>query len=180
MDKTELTILGSAAAVALIVAAGVLAWIFVIGGGEDENLDDPLIESRLAEMEPLCVDITLAILTRDEITRTTGVADGRPFFHESAVADEALGMPYSEISAECTRAAVRGFDASGEYFEHVSVCSLDLREDASGDNPLREDAADKPPIERLRQVVACADELAGIGGAADEDADENPGEQAKG
>ena len=180
MEKTELTILGSAAAVALVVAAGVLAWIFVIaGGGEDENLDDPLIESRLAEMQPLCVDITLAILTRDEITRTTGVADGRPFFHEGAVAEDALGMPYSEISAECTRAAVRGFDASGEYFEHVSVCSLDLREDASGDNPLREDAADKPPIERLRQVVACADELAGIG-AADEDAVENPDEEAKG
>ena len=177
MDKTELTILGGAAGVALVVAAGVLLWIFVIGGGEDENLDDPLIESRLAEMEPLCVDITLSILTRDEITRTTGVADGRPFFHEGAVADEALGMPYSEISAECTRAAVRGFDASGEYFEHVSVCSNALREDGAADKPLREDAADKPPIERLRQVIACADDRIG---AADEDADENPDEQAKG
>ena len=189
MDKTELTILGSAAAVALVAAAGVLLWIFVIaGGGEDENLDDPLIESRLAEMEPLCVDITLSILTRDEITRTTGVANDRPFFHESAVAEEALGMPYSEISAECTRAAVRGFDASGEYFEHVSVCSNALREDGAADKPLREDAADKPlredaadkpPIERLRQVIACADDRIGIG-AADEDAVENPDEQAKG
>ena len=179
MDKTELTILGGAAAVALVVAAGVLLWIFVLAGGEDENLDDPLIESRLAEMEPLCVDITLAILTRDEITRTTGVADGRPFFHEGAMAEEALGMPYSEISAECTRAAVRGFDASGEYFEHVSACSNALREDGAADKPLREEAADMPPIERLRQVVACADELAGIG-AADEDADENPDEESKG
>ena len=179
MDKTELTILGSAAAVALIVAAGVLAWIFVIGGGEDENLDDPLIESRLAEMEPLCVDITQGVLTRDEITRSTGVdKDDKPFFHESAMAEEALGMPYSEISDECTRAAVRGFDASGEYYEHVSVCSLALREDTP-DAPLLKEAADKPPIERLRQVVACANELAGIG-AADEDADENPDEQAKG
>ena len=178
MDKTELTILGSAAAVALVVAAGVLAWIFVIGG-EDENLDDPLIETRLAEMEPLCVDITLGVLTRDEITRSTGVdEDDKTFFHESAMAEDALGMPYSEISAECTRAAVRGFDASGEYYEHVSVCSDALREDTA-DKPLREDAANKPPIERLRQVVACADELAGIG-AADEDAEENPGEQAKG
>ena len=177
MDKTELTILGSAAAVALIVAAGVLAWIFVIGG-EDENLDDPLIESRLAEMEHLCVDITQGVLTRDEITRSTGVdEDDKPFFHESAMAEEALGMPYSEISAECTRAAVRGFDASGEYYEHVSACSLALREDTP-DAPLLKEAADMPPIERLRQVVACADELAGIG-AADEDA-ENPDEQAKG
>ena len=179
MDKTELTILGSAAAVALTVAAGVLLWIFVIAGGEDENLDDPLIETRLEQMQPLCVDITLGVLTRDEITRSTGVdEDEKTFFHESAMAEEALGMPYSEISAECARAAVRGFDASGEYFEHVSVCSNALREDTP-DAPLRKEAADMPPIERLRQVVACADELAGAG-AADEDADENPDEESKG
>ena len=179
MDKTELTILGSAAAVALIVAAGVLLWIFVIAGGEDENLDDPLIESRLEEMKPLCVDITLGVLTPDEIKRTVGeAADGKPFFHEGAAVEEALGMPYSEISAECTRAAVRGFDAGGEYFEHVSACSNALREDTA-DEPLRKEAADKPPIERLRQVVACADELAGVG-AAGEDADENPDEESKG
>lgn len=173
MEKTELTILGSAAGVALIAAAGVLLWIFVIaGGGADENPDDPLIEMRLEEMQPLCVDITLGVLTPDEIKRTVGeAADGKPFFHEGAMAEEALGMPYSEISAECTRAAVRGFDASGEYFEHVSVCIEDLWEE--------DGAADKPPIERLRQVVACADELTGISGAADEDS-ENPDEQAKG
>ena len=174
MDKTELTILGSAAGVALVAAAGALLWIFVIaGGGAEENLDDPLIEMRLEEMQPLCVDITLGVLTPDEIKRTVGeAADGKPFFHEGAAVEEALGMPYSEISAECTRAVVRGFDASGGYFGHISDCTRDLWEDAA--------AADMPPIERLRQVVACADELTGVSGAADEDADENPDEQAKG
>ena len=174
MNKTELTILGSAAGVALLAAAGVLLWIFVIaGGGADENPDDPLIETRLEEMQPLCVDITLGVLAPDEITRSTGVAaDGKPFFHESAMAEEALGMPYSEISAECARAVVRGFDASDGYFGHISDCITDLWEE--------DGAADKPPIERLRQVIACADELTGISGAADADADENPAEQAKG
>jgi len=174
MEKTELTILGSAAGVALVAAAGVLLWIFVIAGGAaEENLDDPLIEMRLEEMQPICVDITLGVLTPDEIKRTVGeAADGKPFFHESAAAEEALGMPYSEISAECTWAVVRGFDASDGYFGHISDCIEDLWEE--------DGAADKPPIERLRQVVACADALTGISGAADDDADENPDEQAKG
>ena len=172
MDKTQLTILGSAAGVALVAAAGVLLWIFVIaGGGADENPDDPLIEMRLEEMQPLCVDITLGILTPDEITQSTGEANGMPFFHEGAMAEEALGMPYSEISAECTRAVVRGFDASDGYFGHVSDCITDLWEE--------DGAADKPPIERLRQALSCADELTGVSGAADEDS-ENPDEQAKG
>ena len=171
MDKTELTILGSGAGVALIVAAGVLLWIFVIGGApEEENLDDPLIEMRMEEMQPLCVDITLAVLTPDEVARTVGVTDDKPFFHESAMAEEVLGMPYSEISAECTRAAVRGFDASDGYFGHVSDCARDLWEGG--------DAEAKPPIERLRQVLACADAAAGVGGA-DEDA-ENPEDRPKG
>ena len=173
MNKTELTILGSAAGVALVAAAGVLLWIFVIaGGGADENPDDPLIEMRLEEMQPLCVDITLGILTPDEITRSTGEADGKPFFHEGAMAEDALGMPYSEISAECTRAVVRGFDASDGYFGHISDCVSDLWEE--------DGAADKPPIERLRQVIACADALTGVSGAADADDVETPDEQAKG
>ena len=172
MDKTELTILGSGAGVALTVAAGVLLWIFVIGGAADEeNPDDPLIEMRLEEMQPLCVDIILAVLTPDEITRTVGVADGKPFFHESAMTEETLGMPYAEISAECTRAVVRGFDASDGYYGHVSDCTRDLWEGG--------DAEAKPPIERLRQVIACADDAAGIGASADDGGDEPP-DQPKG
>ena len=159
MDKTELTILGSGAGVAMTVAAGVLLWIFVIGGAAaEENPDDPLIEMRLEEMRPLCVDTILAVLTRDEITRTVGVADDKPFFHESAMVEEVLGMPYAEISAECTRAAVRGFDASDGWYGHVSDCTRDLWEGG--------DAEAMPPIERLRQVIACADDAAGIGASA--------------
>lgn len=161
MDKTELTILGSAAGVALVAAAGALLWIFVIGGGApaDENPDDPLIEMRLEEMQPLCVDITLGILTRDEIERTVGEADGKPFFHESAMTEEILGMTYAEIAAECTRSAVRGMDADGGWYGHVSDCIRDLWEGGG---------EDMPPIERLRQVLACADDAIGIDADADD------------
>ena len=159
MDKTELTILGSAAGVALTVAAGALLWIFVIGGAPaEENPDDPLIEMRLEEMQPLCVDITLGILTRGEIERTVGEADGKPFFHESAMTEEVLGMTYAEISAECTRSVVRGMDADGGWYGHVSDCIRDLWEGGG---------EDMPPIERLRQVIACADDAIGIGASAD-------------
>ena len=160
MDKTELTILGSAAGVALVAAAGALLWIFVIGGAAvEENPDDPLIEMRLEEMQPLCVDITLGILTRDEIERTVGEADGKPFFHESAMTEEVLGMSYAEIAAECTRSAVRGMDADGGWYGHVSDCIRDLWESGGGE--------DMPPIERLRQVIACADDAIGVDASAD-------------
>ena len=179
MDKTELTILGSAAGVALVAAAGALLWIFVIGGGapaEEENLDDPLIEMRLEEMQPPCVEITLAILTRDEISATAGeAADGKPFFHESAMAEEVLGMPYSEISAECTQAMVRGMDTSGEYYGQILDCAEDLREGG--------DAEAKPPIERLRQIIACADAAIGVGagaGGGDVDVDDESPDGPKG
>ena len=161
MDKTELTILGSAAGVALIAAAGALLWIFVIGGAPaaDENPDDPLIEMRLEEMQPPCVEIALAILTPDEISATAGeAADGKPFFHESAMTEEILGMPYSEISAECTRAMVRGMDADGGYYGEILDCAFDLMEGGVGD---------MPPIERLRQAIACADAAIGIDASAD-------------
>lgn len=172
MTKMAWTILGVAAGIALVAAVGLL-WVSVFGGGGDgasvgdENEDENVarIEAmRLEEMQPLCVDVTLGILTPDEIRRTTGEADGKPFFHEGAVAEEALGMPYAEISAECTRAVVRGLDASGSYFMRVGSCSEAMWEEGG--------AEDAPPIERLRRVVACADDAIGIG-ADGEDA-ENP------
>ena len=172
MDKTELTILGSAAVVALVAAAGALLWIFVIGGGAavEENPDDPLIEMRLEEMRPPCVEIALAILTPDEISATAGeAADGKPFFHESAMTEEVLGMPYYEISDECTRAMVRGMDVSGGYYGQILDCASDLMEGGG---------EDMPPIERLRQVIACADDAIGIGASADDA--ESPAERPKG
>ena len=166
--------MGSGAGVALIAAAGVLLWIFVIGGAaeSEENPDDPLIEMRLEEMQPNCVEITLAILAPDEISATAGeAADGKPFFHESAMAEEILGMPYSEISAECTRAMVRGMDADGGYYGQILDCAEDLREGG--------DAEAKPPIERLRQAIACADAAIGIGASAGGGGAESP-DQPKG
>ncbi len=152
--KTLWIVLGLAAGIALIAAAALaLSLAFFTEEEPTEDPDDPLLEIRLSEMQPLCIDITLGILTLEEIGQVAGVANDKAFFHDSAMVEGVLGLPYSEISDECTRAFVRGLDESGSYVEHVAICSEEMWESGG---------TERLPIERLRQALSCADDAIGL------------------